>query len=50
MLNLISKDKTRILLTIKRDIKSTLEEIAKKENRSLNNLIITILKDYLKKY
>lgn len=43
----ISKDKTRTQLTIEKDLKQTLEKLAKEQNRSFNNLIITILKDYL---
>ena len=41
----ISQHKTRISLTIEKEFKKELEEIARKENRSLNNLIITILKE-----
>lgn len=44
----INKEKkTRTALTIEKDLKATLEKIALKENRSLNNLIITVLKDYV---
>lgn len=45
----ISDKKTRYALTILKDDKAELEKIAKEQNRSLNNLIETILKDYLKK-
>ena len=44
----IAENKTRTMLTIERDIKAQLEEEARKQNRSLNNLIVTILKDYLR--
>lgn len=44
----ISKDKTRYALTLEKNDKAELEKIAKEQNRSLNNLIETILKDYLK--
>ena len=43
----ISKDNTRTQLTISKELKKQLEEIAKEQNRSFNNLIITILKDYV---
>ena len=43
----IAKGKTRMMLTISEDMKATLTEQAKSENRSLNNLIITILMNYL---
>lgn len=45
----ISDTKTRYALTIEKVDKLELEKIAKEQNRSLNNLIETILKDYLKK-
>ena len=41
-----TKKNTRLNLTIPRDLKCKLEEIAKEQNRSTTNLIITILKDY----
>ncbi|MGQ8855373.1 ribbon-helix-helix protein, CopG family [Bacillus sp. SRB_8] len=43
----ISKDKTRYSLSIEKEVKEKLEQEAKKQNRSLNNLIETILKNYL---
>lgn len=43
----ISDKNTRTNLTISKELKSTLEDIAKEQNRSLNNLIITVLKDYV---
>lgn len=43
----ISKSKTRTIITIEKSVKEELMRTAKKENRSLNNLIETILKEYL---
>jgi len=43
----ISKDNTRTVITIPKELKKQLEDIAKKDNRSFNNLIIKILKDYI---
>lgn len=43
----ISKENTRTILTISKELKSKLEIVAKEENRSFNNLIITILKNYI---
>lgn len=43
----ISEDKTRTNITIEKDLKKQLEEEAKKQNRSFNNLVITILKKYI---
>ena len=41
-------NKTRTNITIEKELKSQLEEIAKKEGRSFNNLVINILKEYIK--
>ena len=43
----ISKDNTRTQLTISKELKQQLEKIAKEQNRSFNNLIITILQNYI---
>ena len=43
----ISKDKTRTQITIEKELKTKLEEVAKEQNRSFNNLVITVLKDYI---
>ena len=43
----ISKDNTRIALTIPKKLKNELEKLAQKENRSLNNLILTLIKKSL---
>ena len=43
----ISENKTRTNITISKDMKQQLENIAKSENRSFNNLVITVLKDYI---
>lgn len=43
----IGKDKTRTNITIEKELKAKLEELAKNDNRSFNNLIITILKNYV---
>lgn len=45
----ISDNKTRTLLTLEKKDKTLLERIAKDENRSLNNLIETVIKEYLNK-
>lgn len=41
----ISDLNTRTNITIPKALKKELEEIAKEQNRSFNNLVITILKD-----
>ena len=43
----ISKDNTRTQLTISKELKKQLEQIAKEQNRSFNNLVITILQSYI---
>ena len=43
----ISDKNTRTLITISKELKKTLEGIAKEDNRSFNNLVITILSNYV---
>jgi predicted HicB family RNase H-like nuclease len=44
----ISKDKVRANLIISKELKKQLEKLAVKENRSFNNMVITILENHLK--
>ena len=44
----VAPNKTRTNITIEKELKSQREEIAKKEGRSFNNLVINILKEYIK--
>lgn len=44
----IAKNKTKTTIVIEKDLKKTLEKIAKDQNRSFNNLVITVLTDYVK--
>ena len=39
---------TRTTITISKDLKSKIETLAKNNNRSMNNMIITILDSYIK--
>ena len=43
----ISKDKVRMNITIPRELKQNLEVLAKDSNRSLNNLIVTVMQKHL---
>lgn len=43
----ISDKNTRIAVTIPKDIKLQIEKIACQENRSLSNLIVTLIKKYI---
>lgn len=44
----ISDSNTRTNITISKDLKARLEKLARKENRSFNNLVITVLQEYAK--
>lgn len=44
----ISDKNTRTIITIPKELKAELEKLAKQDNRSFNNLVITILKNYIK--
>ena len=43
----ISSENTRTNITISKELKSQLEELAKKDNRSFNNYLITVLKEHV---
>lgn len=45
----VSENNTRITFTIEKDLKSKAEEYAKKERRSLSNLINVALEEYINK-
>ena len=47
---MVAKDKERLLITISKEDKAKLQELAKDDNRSLANFISTIIKDYLKSH
>lgn len=44
----VSEKNTRTLITIPKDLKAQLEELAKQDSRSFNNLIIKVLVDYVR--
>jgi hypothetical protein len=46
----ISDKNTKVLITMSKEMKSELETIAEKEQRSLSNLIVVACTDLLKKY
>ena len=43
----ISEHNTRINVTIPKDLKLRAEIIATKQNRSLSNMIVTLIRDYV---
>ncbi len=45
-----SPDKTRTNITIDKELKAKLEKIAKSENRSFNNLVITVLQKFAEEH
>lgn len=47
---MISDNNTRVMVTIPKELRETLQKIAKEENRSLSNLIVTILDSYVKEH
>jgi predicted HicB family RNase H-like nuclease len=46
---LISDKNTRTVITIPKELKEKLEKLAVDENRSFNNLVITVLKEFVLK-
>ena len=44
---MISENNTRVLVTMPKETKEKLEKLAKEDNRSLNNMIVTIINKYL---
>ena len=45
----VSESNTRTMITLPKELKKELEERAKKENRSFNNFVVTILKEFMAK-
>ena len=43
----ISNENTRTNITISKELKAKLEELAKKDNRSFNNYVINVLKEHV---
>ena len=44
----VAPNKTRTNITIEKELKSHLEELAKQDGRSFNSLVIKVLSDYVK--
>lgn len=43
----VSKDKTGVLVNMDKELKEKLAKLAKEQNRSLSNLIVTVLQNYV---
>jgi predicted HicB family RNase H-like nuclease len=41
----VSNDKTRTIISLEKDLKAKLENLAQQEDRSFNNYVVKILKD-----
>ena len=44
----LSDKNTRTMITLPKELKATLERLAKEDGRSLNNLMVKILTDYVR--
>ena len=44
---MISDNNTRVLVTMPKETKERLKKLAKEDNRSVNNLIVTIINKYI---
>ena len=45
----VAESNTRTMITLPKELKKELDERAKSENRSFNNLVVTVLKEYIAK-
>lgn len=45
----VSENNTRIVFTVDKELKSKAEECAKTEHRSLSNLVVVALEEYINK-
>ena len=45
----VSKDNTRMIITINKELKEKLNSLAKAEQRSISNLCTKIISDYIKR-
>mgnify|MGYP003470861605 FL=1 len=44
----VSSDKTRAIISLEKDLKAKLEELATNEDRSFSNYVVQILKEHVK--
>ena len=43
----VSSDKTRAIISLEKDLKTKLEDLANKEDRSFSNYVVKILKEHI---
>lgn len=46
----IAKNKTKTTIVMEKELKSSLEQIAKEQQRSFNNLMVKVLSEYSNEY
>lgn len=46
----IAKNKTKTTIVMEKELKSNLEQIAKEQQRSFNNLMVKVLSEYSNEY
>lgn len=44
----VSSDKTRAIISLEKDLKAKLEELANNEDRSFSNYVVQVLKEHVK--
>lgn len=44
----VSSDKTRAIISLEKDLKSKIDELAKKDDRSFSNYVVQVLKEHVK--
>jgi len=45
---MLSDEKTRVIISLPKELKKQIEELAKKENRSLSNFIVNMIKSQMR--
>lgn len=44
----VSSDKTRAIISLEKDLKSKIEQLANNEDRSFSNYVVQVLKEHIK--
>lgn len=45
----VSNNKTRAIISLEKDLKAKIDELAKKDDRSFSNYVVQILKEHIRK-
>ena len=43
----VSSDKTKAIISLEKDLKAKIDELAKKDDRSFSNYVVQILKEHI---